>query len=277
MRFGTKKLLFLVCVLLSGCGVDSSPARFIVNGDSTVSDTVRELVWQRMDGAVERTWDEATTYCSGLQTGGLSGWRLPEKKEALTLVDFSIPAPGPVIASNLFSSTKPSPYWTATPSIDVPSQHWFVGFDNGYAYYADSSNRFRVRCVLGRSMPQPDFVDNGNETVTDRTTGLIWQQSEFGAMTWQDALTFCSTLSLAGYRNWRLPDIISLQSLTDPKRLKPALDPAYFPRVQSTHYWTSSEYMADKSKAWEVGFGNGDLYFHTKTDLPTYVRCVRGS
>ena len=93
-------------------------------------------------------------------------------------------------------------------------------------------------------------------------------------MTWKDAVNYCSGLSLAIYRDWRLPDTTELQSLTDAARLKPAVDTAYFPKVQSTHYWTAIEYAADAGKAWEVGFGNGDLYFHAKTDL-AYVRCVR--
>ncbi len=43
-----------------------------------------------------------------------------------------------------------------------------------------------------------DLTDNGNGTVTDSGTHLVWQQGESGTMTWETALTYCEGLSLAG-------------------------------------------------------------------------------
>jgi len=82
--------------------------------------------------------------------GGTASWRLPYKQEALSLIDHRVPAPGPAIASKLFLSAKPAPYWIANAYIGDSSQHWFLGADSGYAYYADSGNRFLVRCVSGK-------------------------------------------------------------------------------------------------------------------------------
>ena len=51
----------------------------------------------------------------------------------------------------------------------------------------------------------PFFIDNGDGTVTDTITGLMWQKSDGGEMTIENARTYCSTLTLAGYSDWRLP------------------------------------------------------------------------
>ncbi|MBU4055376.1 MAG: DUF1566 domain-containing protein, partial [Proteobacteria bacterium] len=60
-----------------------------------------------------------------------------------------------------------------------------------------------------------ELVDNGDGTVTDTETGLMWQKDEAGAMSWQNALTHCETMDLAGYDDWRLPNRNELQSIVD--------------------------------------------------------------
>ncbi len=62
---------------------------------------------------------------------------------------------------------------------------------------------------------QPSYVDNGDGTVTDLNTGLMWQQTYSGKMTWDDALAEAETFSLAGYDDWLLPTIKELYSLID--------------------------------------------------------------
>lgn len=66
--------------------------------------------------------------------------------------------------------------------------------------------------------------NNGNGTVTDSSTGLVWQQAEPGTMSWDSALAYCEGLSLTGANDWRLPNIKELESLTDDTRISPALD-----------------------------------------------------
>jgi len=57
--------------------------------------------------------------------------------------------------------------------------------------------------------PQPSFRDNGNGTVTDLNTTLMWQQSDDGTMRgWEDALDYCEafTLPSGGYSYWVRPN-----------------------------------------------------------------------
>jgi hypothetical protein len=59
-------------------------------------------------------------------------------------------------------------------------------------------------------------VANGDGTVTDLDTGLMWQQSDSGnTYTWKDGLAYCTSLDLAGYADWRMPNSRELQSLVN--------------------------------------------------------------
>jgi pimeloyl-ACP methyl ester carboxylesterase len=128
------------------------------------------------------------------------------------------------------------------------------------------------------SVPQvgaANLVDNGNGTVTDNRTGLMWQQGEPGSMTWGNALSYCEGLSLGGYSDWRLPNIKELESLTDDTRYSPAIDTSFFPNAYA-YYWSSTTYAFYPDRAWYVFFKYGYVYVSDKYFAGNYVRCVRG-
>ncbi len=75
------------------------------------------------------------------------------------------------------------------------------------------------------------FTDNGDGTITDNNTGLIWQKTpDDGTFSWDEAGEYCEDLELAGYDDWRLPTAKELFSLTnfEPEEGKPVLDTDYF-------------------------------------------------
>ena len=55
------------------------------------------------------------------------------------------------------------------------------------------------------TMYAPFYIDNGNGTITDTVTGLMWQKTDGGEMTFEKAITYCDTLTLGGFTDWRLP------------------------------------------------------------------------
>ncbi|PKM86361.1 MAG: hypothetical protein CVU87_12275 [Firmicutes bacterium HGW-Firmicutes-12] len=59
------------------------------------------------------------------------------------------------------------------------------------------------------------FTDNGDGTVTDLNTGLMWQQDPGSKMTWVEAMSKAEVFELAGYTDWRMPTIKELYSLID--------------------------------------------------------------
>lgn len=74
--------------------------------------------------------------------------------------------------------------------------------------------------LYGQDVQNPriaaSYTDNGDGTVLDDNTGLLWQQTpEFDRKQYTDALAYCDALNLGGLSNWRVPSIKELYSLAD--------------------------------------------------------------
>lgn len=101
--------------------------------------------------------------------------------------------------------------------------------------------------------------DNGDGTVTDTCTGLMWQrETARGPYTWQQALQYCEGLNLAGHGDWRLPDVHELQSIVDYGRRRPSIDPTL--DGTSSVYWSATEYVAADLYAWAVYLDDGAVH-----------------
>lgn len=139
----------------------------------------------------------------------------------------------------------------------------------------------------GVPWPEPRFIDNGNGTVTDNLTGLIWLKNAncFGVQVWATAISSANTLasgacgltdgSTAG--QWRLPNINELESLVNEQQGSPAswLNSQGFSGVQGNYYWSSSTYADYTIVAWGVYMGYGYVYASSK-DYYDDVWPVRG-
>jgi hypothetical protein len=138
----------------------------------------------------------------------------------------------------------------------------------------------------GVTSPTPRFTDNGNGTVTDKLSGLIWMKNAnaFGQRTWTQAMSDANGLksgsadladgSEAG--DWRLANLRELQSLADYSKVSPALPENHpFTGVMTTYYWTSTTYAYNTDGAWTIGYADGYASAYYKTDS-YYVWCVRG-
>lgn len=125
------------------------------------------------------------------------------------------------------------------------------------------------------------FVDNGDGTITDKATGLMWAKDGNGAgcnngstLAWAAAITFAEGLSFAGYSDWRLPNVRELMSIVDYGAVAPAIN-STFTNTQSDDYWSSTTYAGNSDNAWSVNFFGGDVVDFDK-DNDYDVRPVRG-
>jgi hypothetical protein len=134
-----------------------------------------------------------------------------------------------------------------------------------------------------------DFVDNGDGTITDRATGLMWQKSGSSrAKTWKRARTYVKRLNKGstGYSDWRLPTIEELASLVEREKANGVhIDPIFFNTQKSC--WSADKgplfggYTRNSPQVWHVNFHEGSLGLTVlptyRTAVPTrrYVRAVR--
>ena len=113
-----------------------------------VTDNVTGLQWQDDEevGQVEKTWEEAKSYCSALSVGGKSDWRLPTPKELMMIVDNS--KFGSALDSTFVNVTSNS-CWSSTSSASDSSFAWIVSFYYGYVSWYSKTYEYSVRCVRG--------------------------------------------------------------------------------------------------------------------------------
>jgi hypothetical protein len=156
---------------------------------------------------------------------------------------------------------------------------------------------------------QPSYTDNGDGTVTDNVTGLMWQQDMGDKMTWSEANALASSSTLGGYSDWRLPTIKELYSLilftgakgdgSDPNTYTLFIDTDYFvqpfgdtdngERIIDAQTWSATEYvgttMDGDATVFGVNFIDGRIKGYPKYDPPAntaseraaYFRLVRGN
>ncbi|MBN1418331.1 MAG: DUF1566 domain-containing protein [Planctomycetes bacterium] len=188
--------------------------------------------------------------------GDVNGSGLIDLADAICLLSYLFsegPAPEPIVcgAGGLPATGQETCYDSSRNVIDCASAD-FPGQDGFYRSGCPKEGR---------------YVDNGDGTVSDTCTGLVWQKdradvngdgaiTDQDVVTWQDALKYCDGLVFAGRDDWRLPNIRELQSIVDYSRTDPAIDPV-FGAVSSHWSWASSTYVRAPGAAWFVDFGGG--------------------
>jgi len=273
------------------------------NGDGTVTDNNTGLRWQRDPGS-KMGWDEALKAAEGSALAGYSDWRIPTIKELYSLIDFSgvdvdpsaSDAESPFINTEYFDfvygdTSKgeriiDSQFMSSTRYVSTTMHGnatvFGVNFADGRIKgYPESDPRsgeqkgFFVLLVRGNeNYGINNFVDNGDGTVSDLATGLMWMKDDSGkGLNWKEALDYCEDLVYAGYDDWRLPDAKELESIVDYSRSpdttnSAAVDPVFNStsivneagEVDFGYYWSSTTHVSASardagSQAVYVSFG----------------------
>lgn len=139
---------------------------------------------------------------------------------------------------------------------------------------------------------QFSLTKNGNGTVSDLNTGLMWQQIPSSSdYTWQEAVDYCNNLQLGGYSDWRMPSAKELFSISNFGTGWPYLNTTIFHLAsglvtKDEQYWTSNYYVGVTVEGGSnAAFGVNHVTGHIKAYAANsggpvggkYVRAVRGS
>ncbi len=144
--------------------------------------------------------------------------------------------------------------------------------------------------TIPASTPDSQLLDNGNGTVEDTKTGLVWKKCVEGVtgnacdsgspmtLNWQQALErsgIVNSNGFAGNSDWRLPNIKELRSIVEEQCYSPAINLNRFPNTQSSGFWSGSPNAYGLYYAWFVHFAYGCSYSGDR-DASFQVRLVRG-
>ena len=215
-----------------------------VDGEEAIRDSSTNLLWQKTSVS-DKSWKEALEYCENLTYAGYSDWRLPNKSELTSLLDYSkteVLSSFPGMTANVFAS---STYNSSEESSNI----WSVSMGEGRIDYVLSDNEteeqevveeggeteeaskqlFSVRCVRSDLDDLPEEgIPECNEKIgytpcKDPSSGIIWSSkifSNYGSYSWLDIAQGCRNLNLNGGRKWRSPKIDELRTLFDHEKIK---------------------------------------------------------
>ena len=256
------------------------------------------------------TQSEAVSEAESFSLAGYTDWRLPTIKELYSLIIFSgldvDPMSGtgstPFINTDYFefaygdidAGERIIDAQFATTTLDVGDSQFgggnlmfgvnfadgrIKGYPTGAMPGQTTGKKFYVLYVRGNeSYGQNTFVDNGDGTITDKATGLMWMQNDSGeGMNWEEALEYAESKEFAGYSDWRLPNIKELQSIVDYSRApgatgSAAIDPLFTcTHIQNEagqpdfpYYWSGTTHASVRNggSAAYVSFGRAMGYFN---------------
>jgi hypothetical protein len=286
----------------------TSPAYTTSSDGLTVKDEVTGLTWQR---SYEKGtfggmyyWAATQNVVDDLNTqryGGYNDWRVPTIKELYSLWNGS--TGWPYVDTRFFDimytdeqDLSHAIFWSSDKYTgvlgnlpgDIPGAElaFGVNFGTGHikAYSINAGPKHFVRCVRGNLAYGVNlFQNNGDGTISDLATGLMWQQTDNGSgMDWGHALAYAQTQNKAtylGHNDWRLPNAKELQSLVDYSRSPYAthsanVGPAIHALFSCTpilndggkadypYYWTSTSAGPQANgmyaSAWYVAFGRAE-------------------
>jgi len=287
------------------------------NGNGTITDNVTGLMWTQTpdlnaDGIIDSndklTLSKAVSSVSDAKIGGYDDWRLPTIKELYSLINFNGIDPKldqttnlkPFIDTNYFkygygdNSAGERTIDAQVATQTVYADKTFIGFQTMFGVnFADgrikgypltismqgiSESNFYIFYVRGnKAYGVNDFKDNGDKTISDNATELMWSKDDSGTgMDWEQALKWVQVKNAEnylGYNDWRLPNAKELQSIVDYSKSpattnSPAIDPIFnTTKINNEkgiedygYFWSSTTHIASGRNVNESSAGSQAAY-----------------
>jgi hypothetical protein len=282
--------------------------RFKDNGDGTITDLLTGLMWVRngsclgwlswqaaMNAAQElNSLENIEEHCANL-TVSYDDWSLPTIQELESLLNAEEENPFNYLNFYGFRNIQPDSYWSSTTGPN-PYSAWMLYFDSGEISGGGKVETHHVLLVRKTLPVAPEvppvqkktdekvveaqrFVDNGDGTVTDTETDLMWLKdvSCIDPVDWQSALDGvkslnkdpgalnCKGLTATGYNDWSLPNRNELRSLISYSVDLPALATDFPTDSIEPYYWTSTSVGSHPEMAYDVYMGTGALSISSKS------------
>lgn len=294
-------------------GVTWPSPRFLDNGDGTITDRLTGLMWLKSDYTTYDDWvyalnltdklNQGQTYFLDIEyTANFTDWRMPNVNELETLLNFGQADMAGWLNSQGFSGINQGTYCTTT-TAPTTGFKLVIDFYDGEITTSSGCLGLPVRGPLGGkakvwktgqtasldprddgglqvgvAWPTPRFTDNGNNTVTDNLTGLVWYKNAnaFSLLNWTEAMAAIAALNttgLDGATQWRAPNRRELHSLLDYSQDSPCLPAGHpFTNVRNNFYWGSTTRPNDTNKAYGVFMSTGRLYHRDKEDPNVWMK-----
>ncbi len=248
--------------------------------------------------------------------GGFDDWRTPSIKELYSLIDFmgtDPPVEGddttglvPFIDTDYFAfgfgdtsageRVIDAQFWSSTEYVHTTMNGMDTTFGvnfadgriKGYGRTDPHGNEMDQYALFVRGNTDYGsnvFIDNGDGTITDNATELMWTQADNGeGVNWEDALAWAQQKNdenYLGYDDWRLPNAKELQSIVDysqapdatsEEKQGPAIDPVFNITENASHFWTGTTHRDgpdDKCAAY-VTFGLAEGWMEHPPDSEEY-------
>ncbi len=296
-------------------GISRPSPRFEKKGD-LVTDLLTGLVWPANANLAEfpLTWQEALDFVADMsrnQAFGFSDWRLPNRRELHSLIDYQARKPS-LPSDHPFENVFLGWYWTSTTAAINTAYAWYIHFEGARMFYGrkdqyyllwpvrgagkgllprtgqrdcfDSVGR-QIPCSgtgqdgelqMGASWPEPRFRVEG-ESVVDRLTKLRWHLNADltgKPVSWPDAFAAVKALNgkkADGHNRWRLPNINELESLVDCSRHSQALPLDHPFQNVQDVYWSSTTSFFETNWSWALYLHKGALGVGVKNDESFFV------
>jgi hypothetical protein len=296
--------------------------RFIVNRNGTLTDALTGLMWLKEGNCFgDLPWPSALKAVAAFNNGvpachdaksEYQDWFLPDLHQLATLIDAQAKDPKEALRLAGFTDLQNGTYWSST-AYHGQLNAWGVDLTNGAL---DLHSKLESHFLLvarvdtpAKNLPAKDippeksapdkkaqgpppsnqrFIDNGDGTITDTKTGLMWLQdgSCLQKHNWQETLTAMRTLTsrpeetgcaqaLQKYPDWSLPNTVEIKSLLDYEADYPALSSGHpFRSLSPLGYWTSTSLAAAPEQAFMVDLNTGTMRPAAKTE-PYHALAVR--
>jgi hypothetical protein len=275
-------------------GVSWPSQRFTDNDDGTMTDNMTGLVWQTTASTYSGYWSDWLSGCESSTANGYNDWRMPNMHELLSMTNYGYNVLSSWLTAQGFSSMSYS--WSSTTTAYDHNRAWNITSDGGQncnynkgsqpvtVWQVRSESLFLPRTgqttvyttgddgtyQKGVSFPSIRFRDNGDGTITDNMTGLMWLKDAnkgAGTKNWTSAFAYVESLNSGtngdncGYTDWRLPNVNELRVLVNYEQagLYTWLNSQGFSNIQNQFYWTSTTSAYGTSCAWNVKMDYGKI------------------